>query len=710
MKTSALIFIPVLALLAGSAGSQPERILDRKCGLEVTLPAPDWKKEDHGEAGVVVHVYSPNSPPVPRVTLMRFPVICLPEGLRTRARQVEELKGTKRVRLEEADLAGLKGEVYEYTALGTRTVEHGVRKGSAFFIVQVTALEEDWKNAKYRKAYESVFKSVRFLDSGKESLKISVDPKTPAQVRKILTPRNQATRTYAVLDHDVSVTLVPEKKRLSVKDDLVVEAIAQEVTRIHLALSNVQVDGISTGGKALEWEIIFETTLVVHLETPLKKGKRLPILFKGHSDEFFLAYDQKLVEEIAVLGQVLPESSFSSHLVYYPIDPWNDAPVRMALTVPDGYIAVTGGEPVRVESTGGRTTYHYATAVRTPRALPFGFAAGKFRKISDRTPGGLCFDLYFFQGKEKEARHRLAVLVESGTLFENLMGPLPWRRVAFCQVKPQRKETGVSLPGLVLFSDRFFQDESGVKLRGTTMGDHGSILFTDELSHQWNFYAVPLPNELAEGISTFTNLLYIEKQAGRGEYRAGIKHCADMYVSAAETGEDVALADPKLYRSSLYRMVAFCKVPAVLDLLRTDLGDAVFFKAWKHTFKHMRGNWKGYDAFEETMSKASGKDLRPFFDQWFFQAGHPRLEVTWRIDQKDLHLAVKQKQPGGLYDFRIQAEAETEAGKRVPLGPLHLTGRRQEFVVPVPGPVKVVRLDPGGIFPLVHYIIERARD
>ena len=110
------------------------------------------------------------------------------------------------------------------------------------------------------------------------------------------------------------------------------------------------------------------------------------------------------------------------------------------------------------------------------------------------------------------------------------------------------------------------------------------------------------------------------------------------------------------------------------------------------------------------MSKASGKDLRPFFDQWFFQAGHPRLEVTWRIDQKDLHLAVKQKQPGGLYDFRIQAEAETEAGKRVPLGPLHLTGRRQEFVVPGPGPVKVVRLDPGGIFPLVHYIIERARD
>jgi len=304
--------------------------------------------------------------------------------------------------------------------------------------------------------------------------------------------------------------------------------------------------------------------------------------------------------------------------------------------------------------------------------------------------------------------------VESGTLFENLMGPLPWRRVAFCQVKPQRKETGVSLPGLVLFSDMFFQDESGVKLRGTTMGDHGSTLFTDELSHQWNFYAVPLPNELAEGISTFTNLLFIEKREGRGEYRAGIKHCADMYVSAAEASEDVALADPKLYRSRIYRMVAFCKVPAVLDLLRTDLGDAVFFKAWKHTFKRLRGNWKGYDAFEKAMSKIAKKDLRPFFAQWFFQAGHPRLEVTWRITRKDgrhdLHLSGEQKQPGGLYDFRIQAEARTGSGKRFPLGPLHVSGRAHEFVLPVPGPVEAVRLDPGGIFPLVHTLIQRARD
>ena len=118
---------------------------------------------------------------------------------------------------------------------------------------------------------------------------------------------------------------------------------------------------------------------------------------------------------------------------------------------------------------------------------------------------------------ERSARQRLAVAVDSGNVLERLMGPLPWKRVSFCHVRPSRKEMGVSLPGLVLVSDGFFGDAEKVVLSGTKLSDPaalGLLIIVDELSHQWNAYACPLPNELAEGISTFTNLLYIESLRG----------------------------------------------------------------------------------------------------------------------------------------------------------------------------------------------------
>ena len=55
-------------------------------------------------------------------------------------------------------------------------------------------------------------------------------------------------------------------------------------------------------------------------------------------------------------------------------------------------------------------------------------------------------------------RQRLKVAVESADIFEKMMGPLPWKDVRFVHVTPVRKETGVSLPGLILISDMFFRD------------------------------------------------------------------------------------------------------------------------------------------------------------------------------------------------------------------------------------------------------------
>jgi aminopeptidase N len=267
----------------------------------------------------------------------------------------------------------------------------------------------------------------------------------------------------------------------------------------------------------------------------------------------------------------------------------------------------------------------------------------------------------------------------------------------------------VALPGLVLLSDGFFGDAGTATLDGRSVYDPvglGLLLVADELSHQWNFHAVPLPNELAEGVSTFTNLLLIEAQAGPAEYRRALEFCAYTYLGDAAAHRDVALADPGLYASPVYRSVAFCKVPAVFDLLRARLGDGPFRAAWKAAFRDLHGASGGYDAFARALGAAAQRDLRPFFDQWFFQAGHPRASVVWRqVDGADgtrLEFDVEQTQPGGLFDFALQVAVDCGEHGEAQLEPLAVRERKQSMARPVPGPVRAVRVRAEGDCPLIR--------
>ena len=483
-----------------------------------------------------------------------------------------------------------------------------------------------------------------------------------------------------------------------------VESLSDELRQLELVCSKIGVSSITMAGKEISWKRTNDSQLRVDLPKPFAKGRKVTLESTAKSANFEFTQDQKLVAEMAVFGQIREASSFSSHVFYYPVDKRNDAAVKMTISVPEGYVAVTGGEKKAVVTKDGRSLYSYESKVRTRRALPFGFAVGKYESLSAKTDGGLQVEIYYLAGKEKEARQHLDVARKAGTMLEEWMGPLPWRRVAFCHVRPFRKETGVSLPGLVLFSDGFFKDFGKAKLSGSNLED-SRLLIADELSHQWNFYAVSLPNELAEGVSTFTNILYVENRTNAEEFRKGIEYCAKSYIGLAELVKDFALADPALYKSDVYRVVAFRKVPAVFALLRNRLGTEKFKTAWRATFEALRGKNADYKSFVSAFSKASGQELTTFFDEWFFQAGHPRLAVRWSTIKKDnsatLRIEVEQVQPGGLYTIGLDLRADCGEAGPVTLESLPITKRRQVFFRKLPGAAARLSVEAEGNSPLI---------
>ena len=74
----------------------------------------------------------------------------------------------------------------------------------------------------------------------------------------------------------------------------------------------------------------------------------------------------------------------------------------------------------------------------------------------------------------------------------------------------------------------------------------------------------------------------------------------------------------------LKRAMAYAKAVVFLDKLRNELGEAVFWHAIKaYTRTHKDGIVTAID-LERSFEQASGRSLKPLFDEWVFGTDEPR--------------------------------------------------------------------------------------
>ena len=72
----------------------------------------------------------------------------------------------------------------------------------------------------------------------------------------------------------------------------------------------------------------------------------------------------------------------------------------------------------------------------------------------------------------------------------------------------------------------------------------------------------------------------------------------------------------------------------VLHMLRTELGDARFWKAIRHyVAKHAGGSVETRD-LARAVDEATGWNADRFFEQWVFKAGHPELKVEYSLGRR----------------------------------------------------------------------------
>jgi aminopeptidase N len=199
-------------------------------------------------------------------------------------------------------------------------------------------------------------------------------------------------------------------------------------------------------------------------------------------------------------------------------------------------------------------------------------------------------------------------------------------------------------------------------------------LMAHELGHQW--YGDLLTTRdwgdvwLNEGFATFMEQVFREEDLGVDEGAMDRLGAQEQTIEADRRARRPIVwskwvNDPieVFFSGHIYP-----KGATILQMLRHQLGDALFWKAMNHyTTAHAYGNVVTDDlrkAFEET----TGKSYKAFFDQWVYGAGFPVFQVSSLYDRAAgrLVISAKEVQPRdsltGFFDVDVDVEARTDSG------------------------------------------------
>ncbi|PJJ58817.1 M1 family metallopeptidase [Hymenobacter chitinivorans] len=111
-------------------------------------------------------------------------------------------------------------------------------------------------------------------------------------------------------------------------------------------------------------------------------------------------------------------------------------------------------------------------------------------------------------------------------------------------------------------------------------------------------------------------------------------------------------------KEEMFDGVTYQKGGAIQDMLRTYLGDEVYFTGLNQYLKqNALGNGEAHQ-LRLAMEAASGRDLNWFFNQWYYGAGHPEVTIdySWDAAKKVQSVTLKQTQEGPVFQLPLAVD------------------------------------------------------
>lgn len=388
--------------------------------------------------------------------------------------------------------------------------------------------------------------------------------------------------------------------------------------------------------------------------------------------------------------QIWTQGETESNSFWFPtVDKPNERCTQeMYITVEQKFKTLSNGVMVssKKNADGTRTDYWKMDKPHAPYL--FMMAIGEYAVVKDKWRG-IDVDYYVEPKFEPYARDIYPYTTEMLEFFSNKLGyAYPWSK--FSQVVVRDYVSGAMENTTAVIFGEFMQ-----KNKRELLDDHmtNEKVVAHEMFHHWFGDLVTTESwsnlTLNEGFANYSEYLWLEHKHGKDEADFHEMQERQGYIFSAAGGGHPLIHFGYDNREDMFDAHSYNKGGAILHMLRNQIGDDAFFTALqRYLKKHELTDVEAHElrlAFEDV----TGQDLNWFFNQWFFSAGHPNLDINYGWDEsaKKATVTIAQTQEGEgvtrIFDLPLTVDIYDASGK-VTHERIRLTKRSQTFSFDAP--------------------------
>ncbi len=212
--------------------------------------------------------------------------------------------------------------------------------------------------------------------------------------------------------------------------------------------------------------------------------------------------------------------------------------------------------------------------------------------------------------------------------FSNLLGyPYPWQK--YHQVFVRDYTSGAMENTTAVIFGEFVQ-----QTQRELLDDNNESIIAHELFHHWFGDLVTCESwanlPLNESFANYSEYLWFEHKYGKEE---ALYHWTKELEGYLNEGKfETLIRFNYVSPEEMFDAHSYNKGGIILNMLRNYIGDEAFFISLKNYLKQNEYKPTEIHQLRLAFEEVTGEDLNWFFNQWFFEVGHPYLDIAHFYD------------------------------------------------------------------------------
>ena len=239
----------------------------------------------------------------------------------------------------------------------------------------------------------------------------------------------------------------------------------------------------------------------------------------------------------------------------------------------------------------------------------------------------------------------------------------------------------------------------------TTEGEYRDETYEDyvshELFHHWFGDLVTAESwsniTLNESFATYGEYLWREHKYGKANADELLEEFKRyVYLMESFSGNPPPLVRYQYHRADdVFDVISYQKGALILHMLRNEIGDQAFKEGIKKYLTDNRFGTAETDHLRLAMESITGRDLHPFFNQWYFTPNQPEIQINaaWNEKTKELTLSLNQRQHH-RNTYLLQAPLLVRCGPSTRLITVNTRERNSSISISLPSKPDYWILDP----------------